>query len=251
MLGKCFKYEFKSFARLLVPMMIACFAANALLFFYITMAFSEDSFFGIFTFIGLIPLVFITTIGGIIVCFIQAPRRFYAAMLSKEAYLIRTLPVSAHIYMLAILLNSLLWFVITFTMLLLSFTMPPFSDQYSISSVLAIADIWKELFDLSEQFNILNLVSFYLCGQIVVMTGITIGSIVGKGKKLIIALFIYISYNVVSLAGSFAVGIVYAIIGEKALEEYSFHVMCIFAIAAIIGGYFLIMSLIKNKADVY
>lgn len=252
MLGKCFKYEFKSFARILVPLLVACFAANILLFIYIKLALREDSFYGIFSIMGLIPVVYITTFGSIIVCFIQGPRRFYASMLSKEAYLIRTLPVSPHIHVLSIMLNSLLWFFVCFNVLLISFMAPPFEGQYSWGTILELADVWKSLFSFKSEFNIIHLLTLFFFGQIVVMIGIVVGSIIGKGSRVVIAVFVYLSYNAFSFLGTLIL-VTYSDIINGSIDSFDdpFNLLLVYGLVVIFAGYFGIMQLIKKKADVY
>ena len=253
MLGKCFKYEFKSFSRLLVPMMIACCASNLVLYLFMQVSIDKDGLFGLFASVGLMPIMFVSGIGSVVICFIQAPRRFYSAMLSKESYLIRTLPVSTHIYMFAIMLNSLLWFLVCLNFTLLSFYSPAFDSRASFTYVVdGISEFWQELFSFKSGFNIIHLLTLYLFGQIVIMIGITVGSIVGKGSKAYIALFIYLSYKLFSFIGSVFMVIYFEISDLDDLDQRSpLNKFCIYGAVIVISGFVAIVQLIRKKADVY
>ena len=255
MLGKCFKYEFKSYSRLLVPMMIACCASGIIMHISMHFSFRDVNMVWFFSSIGLLPIMFGSGIGSVIVCFIQAPRRFYSSMLSKESYLIRTLPVSTHIHVFAIMLNSLLWFLLCLNTALLSFylTIFEYTDRPSFTYALkGIAEFWQDLFSFGSGFNIIHLLTLYLFGQIVIMLGTTVGSIVGKGSKAAIAGFVYLSYNFFSFVGSMIIGLYYEIMGfnDPGLEVPA-NLLCIYGLAVIVGGFAAIIQLINKKADVY
>jgi hypothetical protein len=115
MIGKVFKYEFISTARVFVPVysviLAIAFIAGIL---YFSQNFFDD--FGgdkvmLFYFV-LYPVMMIFVVASAIITLLQLGRRFKKSMLGNEAYLNLTLPVSLWGHLLARILSAFVWLLI-------------------------------------------------------------------------------------------------------------------------------------------
>ncbi len=241
MLGKCFKYELKSYARLLLPVFAVIVISGIGIIIFKESAFFVDLGLEVMSTMVFIPMLVIACVCGFIICFVQAPARYYSTMLSKEAYLVRTLPVQPYTYFLGIMLNAALWFILT--------------AAISIAAVLGIPFTMRSLSELIEEINFLDILSAmiaFIYGQMLVILGLTFGSNIGKGKKLINALFIYLSFQVFG-----TISAIIPITGEHLYGDnwsnsnaYT-YVMIGYRLAVIVAGFAFVSRCIKNNADVY
>ncbi len=117
MLRKCLKYETKAFARIMLPILIAngiSSTAFILVANNIKLLKGSLGILTFFAFLFLIPVMFFSMFGiPILSCFLGA-KRYNDVMFSEQAYLMRTLPVSGRTLIICILVNSLIWYVISF-----------------------------------------------------------------------------------------------------------------------------------------
>ena len=115
MIGKVFKYEFISTARVFVPVyaviLAIAFIAGIL---YFTQDFFED-FDGdkiMLVYFVLYPVMMIFICASVIITLLGLGRRFRTSMLGNEAYLNLTLPVSLWAHLLARILSAFTWLLI-------------------------------------------------------------------------------------------------------------------------------------------
>ena len=117
MFGKLFKYEFKNFGKLGVPIFLGIFALGlfaGLSVFGLQWSVMQDEeinmlfdmlllFFLLFAFLGV-------AVGNAVIALLLL-WRYYKSTATQEAYLTFTLPVSARALIFSKLLNALLWLI--------------------------------------------------------------------------------------------------------------------------------------------
>ena len=118
MLGKLFKYEMKSTARIFLPFFGVILLMSIIN--RVSMAiFSSNDVFGIPRALLIIMYVFVI-IAAFVTCLITTILRFYKNLLGAEGYLMFTLPVSPSANILAKFFASFLWMLSTLAVTLLS-----------------------------------------------------------------------------------------------------------------------------------
>lgn len=123
MLGKLIKYEFKSTARIFVPIYIAIIVLSILTSFKNMHSGSEDVFSVLFP-----TILALTFTGLIIMTLIMVVKRFDTNLLSDEGYLMFTLPVNITDLINSKLILSVFWIIGSFIMFILSMIIIFFKD---------------------------------------------------------------------------------------------------------------------------
>ena len=188
MIGKVFKYEFISTARVFVPVyaviLAIAFIAGIL---YFTQDFFED-FDGdkiMLVYFVLYPVMMIFICASVIITLLGLGRRFRTSMLGNEAYLNLTLPVSLWAHLLARILSAFTWLLI-----------------YALVIGSSLFLLYRNVLDtVLEEVNFAMISEKFteFTGQSI-SSGIVLGSVVEIVSIFFVATFIYMVYSVGHLA---------------------------------------------------
>ena len=137
MLGKCFKYDMKAYARTFVPILIIYSATELLTGLFERSTMKADAVLGSLVAIFVIPMQVISMMLAVFSILIIGAMRYNEVFFSDKAYLMRTLPVSGRIQFISILINTIFWLFITVATVF-GFSM---IDSHSMFSTLARAFI--------------------------------------------------------------------------------------------------------------
>lgn len=152
MLGKLQKHEFRATARIMLPLFGVLPILAVLGNLSTRMLEATDSV--VLNIVGnlVIVLFFVTLFAVGLMAFILMIKRFYSNLLTDEGYLMFTLPASVHGLVWSKIIVSLVWFIGTFLIVILSVII--FSFHVSAMN-LAIAQI-REMFRLISEYFTLN-----------------------------------------------------------------------------------------------
>ena len=186
--------------------------------------------------------------------------RFYKRKFTDEGYLTFTLPVSSHQIFLSSFLNIAAWMIISILVVLVSLSiMFLFGIDWSRASTVMgnPSDFWEVYTDvygneLTAWNIILGLISSlmsFLSGIVTPMCCLTIGSVVAKKHKILMAFAI--GYGVSMVSGM--VSGVLSAVSMLSAESYSMTSMYLVEIGTqlilMVGGYFLSTYLMQKKLN--
>ena len=195
MIGKVFKYEFISTARVFVPIYGVILAISLLAG---LLYFSKDFFDSFSDFDGdklmlvyfiLYPIMMIFVTASAIITLLGLGRRFKKSMLGNEAYLNLTLPVSLWAHLVSRILSAFVWLLIFSLVLSVSMC---FLYGNLMSTLLEDEDFVTAISNLSTKFYESTGHSLVGAGVLFVLAGIV--------TIFFIATFIYMVYSVGHLA---------------------------------------------------
>ncbi len=186
--------------------------------------------------------------------------RFYKRKFTDEGYLTFTLPVNSHQIFLSSFLNIAAWMILSILVILVSVCiMILFGIDWSREGVVLgdPADLWtfySDLYgsELTASDIILSLISpvvSFVSGIILPMSCLTIGSVVAKKHKILMAFVI--GYGVTMVTGM--VSGVLSAVSMLSTEYYSLTSMYLVEIGTqlilCLGGYFLSTYLMSKKLN--
>lgn len=186
MLNKLLKYEFKSTARLFLPLYFAVlfFAGiNRLLF--VNSFFENKDTFNVKTIISIISMfVYVILIVGIcVLTLVVVIQRFYKNLLGDEGYLMFTLPVQPWKHILSKLTVSMFWSILSVIIALCSILI--LSNAPIIQSLPDIFELIGRYFGYAGYFEIPILCLLLLAFSIVLIyAAIALGQLFSKHKLL-------------------------------------------------------------------
>lgn len=107
------KHEFRATARLMVPLYIVAFVSGIIAFLFTDSSILPEKFltFAMIIFIGSLVLI------GVM-CFIIIISRFYHNVMTDNAYLTMTLPITTHEFIFGELIISLIWIVLSIILIM-------------------------------------------------------------------------------------------------------------------------------------
>jgi len=254
MLGKLLKYEFKSTARILIPLYII-----SIIFSGVCRVFQMlSSKLNILTtpMVLLYVFYFVFMIAIIVVTFIITIQRFYKNLIGDEGYLMFTLPVEPHEHIITKALTAFTWsvssvIVAAISIFILVFTPGLFDD---IKELLAM--IPKEMIP-NIVYSIGIVIISVISGIFMIYTAISIGQLV-TGHKMIGSVVAYFGMYMIN---QIIMSIILAIFGyfnrgiftdESAILGVISPILIISLIVYIIlcSAYFIVTNYIfKNKLN--
>lgn len=215
MLGKLMKYEWKATARLFLPFYgaVLLFALINRLFFQfggynITGILALPAGFAMVIYIMAIVATFVLTVAVMI-------QRFYKNLLGDEGYLMFTLPVKPHTHILAKLLVSAAWIVISVLTVIISL-IAMLAQKGFFAGVLKVID---EFFKLDVPFNkgamltwfIITVIVSLFAGILIIYASVALGQLFSR-HKLAASFGAFIVINIATqILSSILLAICYAV----------------------------------------
>ncbi len=121
MLGKLLKHEFRATSRVMLPVFLALLALSVLANFAIRIMERDNNPIVLELACGLIVVAFsICLVAAILITVILMVQRFHNNLLTDEGYLMFTLPTSIHNLICSKIIVSVVWFILTIVVILLS-----------------------------------------------------------------------------------------------------------------------------------
>ncbi|SDM52104.1 hypothetical protein [Acetanaerobacterium elongatum] len=262
MLGKLLKYEWKATSRVFLPFYgaILLFAIVNRFFFMLNQGNTEKG--GLLAIpSGLAMMVYVLAIAAtFILTFVVMIQRYYKNLLGDEGYLMFTLPVTPQQNIVAKLLMSVAWEVISFLVVILSlFAMLAQADFFEKFNQLITAFYnWSVPFDKNVfiAWMVASVFVSLFSSILYIYASISIGQLFTR-HKLIASFGAFIALNFVSqLVSSIIVAIIYVInpnginIDESQLTTglMSLFFGSILLLNILFGiGYYIISNVILNK----
>ena len=186
--------------------------------------------------------------------------RFYESRFTDQGYLTFTLPVNNHQILLSSILSSIFGVLLvivaaavavllSFTLFLLAFPVNVIWADLAVSVENFLAELWASCV---KNWNILASVgiSGILAGLsqlIMFMLSVTVGAILAKKWKLLAAVAVYYG---ISILRSFicGIGLIFTAETSKNMMQV-FSLYNVVALVTIVGGYFLMYSLMEKKLN--
>ncbi len=262
MFSKLLKYDFKSVRRFGLPLVIITLALSILgavngYFFAMAITADDAGFISIMSVLTFILIIYAVAIcSSIIGIFIYVD--FYKSLCTDQGYLTFTLPVSSTSLLNSKLVNSLIWGVIGFVTICVSFiimfvgvglglppvenTVPPEDFEYIFS-----------LFDITDTIlGIITLILYALNSQMLIFMVIFFASVITNRYKAITAIALVLLTNVIY---SFVYSIVSAIVSVtmlatgEAATTLTYSICIILLAASGIGYYFATKYMMEKKLN--
>ena len=212
MLGKILKYDLKSMGKSLLPLYAGLIGMALILK---LLSFGTDSF-SVLQIIYNFMLVFfiIFEIGAIFYTFFVAIKRYYKNLYSDEGYLTHTLPVTSGQLLISKVTTSLLYFILTIIIMLLSImicfdTSELFKLIFEGISYLAVALSVSEM-AIYIWCVIFMLVS-YLSYVLLVYAGIGLGQSHSNNKIIFSVVYSVVLYYITQIIAVVALGLLFVI----------------------------------------
>lgn len=217
MLGKVLKYDIKACARLYLPMYLIFAVIVLITKIYILVSPDAESISG--ALFGLIMTSYtFAVIGMALLTEIFLVVYFYRKCISREGYLTFTLPVKTGTHLLSQCLNSALWHVLSYGLLILSvFVFFSWKDMQSVFQIVTLAFSFIAPIDMTWPmiFFLLTIIIGLFSAPLMFFASMAIGQIVTR-HKVLASVGIYIAFYVVfSMISSF--GSTFLYIGSEVL----------------------------------
>ncbi|MBE6973843.1 MAG: hypothetical protein E7440_08295 [Ruminococcaceae bacterium] len=201
--------------------------------------------------------------------------RFYKHKFTDEGYLTFTLPVSSHQVFLSAALNNLIWLVISFLTVILSFAaffLIGIAGVPEMDAVLEVFDYYGMIFedilpDGGKGYTVIYLLQMIVTlpySIVITMTCFTVGATIAKKHKILAAIGIYYALSWGSSIVSSIVSVVLSLNSADLLassdpEAYLQYmqntvittgiVTLVWQLALILGGYLLSTRLMSKKLN--
>ncbi len=212
MLRKLFKYEFKSFSRMMFPLLLVFLLFSAIIKVFTLngistyMNLSNHYSAWITFFIFLIPIYAISFVAILCLTFVNGVIRFNKSMFSNEGYLMRTIPVKTSTFLTTQLIVAFIWFIISSLCIMLSFVIFQSWLKSNSSQDLAeyIINAIKSYFGESISEILIYIISkfiTFLYVQLLLIFSVTLASKSSNHKNAVaiaIAIVINIAVNFVN-----------------------------------------------------
>lgn len=124
MLGKCLKYEIKSFSRVMLPLIAVFGFAWMSEFLFMSIGIRRGEFLAVLLWIIIFPMMLLSLVGIPVVSCLLGAKRYNDVLFSSKAYLMRPLPVKGRTLVISIFLNSILWYIISVAVIFLTLLLP-------------------------------------------------------------------------------------------------------------------------------
>lgn len=282
MLGKIFKYDFKSISRLTFPATLLVVAMSilgtgALRLIINVLSKGESSFGKSAAIVGLVFVVIsavLCIIAYVVICAISVYARFYKNFFTDEGYLTFTLPVKSHTLVLSKMLAGFLWEIIAIAVAavmgftLLSVGTAPAGEFVNSEVVEGLWFALRNMFSFSADFIIVALIAAFvqlIAGEFMIFLSITIGSTVAKKQKILASIGFYFALNtglqilstIVVMAVGIAHGEMFLTVADEALMETAFMsfetslmaTSALLYVAVAVIEFFLINYIVKKKLN--
>jgi len=194
MLSKLLKYEFKSTARILLPMYIAVIIYSALCrgLYMLSEKLRVLEYFIVFMYF----LYFVLVVAVVVVTFVLVIQRFYKNLMGDEGYLMFTLPVEPRNHIITKSLTAFIWTIVSVIVAFISIVVLFFSPEVIDGIKEILAQIPAE-FVPTVIYTIVLLIFNLLSGIFMIYTAMSIGQLV-SGHKLLGSAVAYFGLYVVN-----------------------------------------------------
>ena len=174
MLGKLLKHEFRATGRIMLPVLgalliLACFASLS----FGTLENVDNQFLELIMGL-LIAAFFIGVVAAAVIAVVLMVNRFYSNLLKDEGYLMFTLPVNVHSLVWSKLIVSMVWFIVTGLVIILSL-----SISVLMFSAMDFSEIFRDMPSLREAMALMY-----------EKTGISGGNIAGLAGEFAAAIIV-------------------------------------------------------------
>ncbi len=261
MFTKLLKHEFRTTARLLGVLSLAALLVGVLGFiFTLTATLNknlQDHPLFVLLFLPVFMLIFFSLVGyGIASVFIPY-KQFYQKKFTDEGYLTFTLPVTSHQILLSSILNSIIWNVISFFVIiitvLLIFSPMISQSMHEISGLFQLfsTDEFDALYSTGERIiDSLVGISAIPYSILLPFVSITLGSLLAKKRK--VGMAFCIGYGISMIVSFF--------VNYLSIFKYTSESMTLIYVSGIITimlylslsvvGYFVMHHLIRKKLNI-
>lgn len=268
MFTKLLKHEWRATRGMLGTLCLVCLGASLLgggtMRYLIGATFQEAQHDAIVVLnvLAMVAAMIVVAVAGVAGLFLYIGR-FYKSRFTDEGYLTFTLPVNTHQNLLSSMINSAIGMVIVFFVIcaaLVLWLMIGFSgipDSYKT--------VWEKFPELWAGLKhawstipwkyvwmfLLNIVTGSVCELVVLMLSVTIGSILAKKHKILVAVGVYYGIHVaLSMVTSFTMAMgVFSGADEKVWTLRYFSGMALLMAAVSVAGYFLMYALVDRKLN--
>ncbi len=284
MFGKLFKYEFKNFGKLGVPIFLGIFALGlfaGLSVFGLQWSVMQDEeinmlfdmlllFFLLFAFLGV-------AVGNAVIALLLL-WRYYKSTATQEAYLTFTLPVSARALIFSKLLNALLWLIFAAIVSCLAFALGVAVYWGSCYLWMGVdifekAQLWEIISDLVQEFSNafeILLEGFGFGGGVIWLTlasailspvmsltlcfaVITFAASAVRKNKLLVALLLYFAINFAIGTAQNLIHGAFTLLSMQTKEDYfgfiGAAIVLLIQIGVLLGSFFLTQHSMEKKLN--
>lgn len=225
MLRKVLRHDLGAIYKIWVVISITCVALGAIagvaLRFLMTPVEGPEHFTSYHAMAGMFfAIAVIGIIAYMVICFILVIYRYYQNFFTDEGYLTFTLPVKRYTLLNAKLINAFIWecatsIVFIFSIVLI-FLIAPSTNEEGGSLLGELLNELAPLFKLIIEFSdawfwayvvgfILLGISYYIFSSLLIYMCVTIGCIVAKKAKALIAILIYYAASTVMSTASYII----------------------------------------------
>ena len=273
MFTKLLKHEWRATRGMLGALCLVCLGASLLgggtmryLVLASTVQEMEQDVIVVLNVLGMVTAIIAVAVTGVAALFLYIGR-FYKSRFTDEGYLTFTLPVNTHQNLLSSMVNSAIGMVaVSFVIcaalavwMLIGFSaIPGFYEKLWEVLPAVWAEICEEIGKVdcgsiirSVALFLLNVVTGSVCGLVVLMLSVTIGSILAKKHKILAAVGVYYGLNVVISMASGATLVMQAFTESEGAQM----VFRVFGSSAVmmtviaVAGYILMYFLIEKKLN--
>ena len=268
MFTKLLKHEWRATKEMLGTVCLVCLGASLLggltmryLMWASTVETSPNAIV-VLSVLGLTAAIIAVAITGVAALFLYISR-FYKSRFTDEGYLTFTLPVNTHQNLLASMANTAIGMVIVF------FVICACLGLWLMIGLSGIPEVWtlfrEKLPELWHSFVyamktipweyvglfLLNTLTGGACALVVLMLSVTIGSILARKHKVLVAVGVYYGINVaLSMVGSATMALqVFPYGGEAQTVVRVFCSSSLLTAVVAVAGYFLMYWLIDKKLN--
>ena len=267
MLGRILKYDLRLLSKSIIPIQLSVLGISltgcVFLFFIIALA-GMDNFtaqiIGNLLISGYYTIFQLILGASMIVTVVLAMYRYYKSVFTDEGYLTMVIPVDPAVTFgakyLSLLITAVSSTVVTLVSVIIAFVIP--TMLHFSGEVFPMA---KEMIDALGMNNILIFIlrvgaivlTYELLSLTVAMTAITVGSLIVRRFKLLIAYLLYEGTGYVLATVVMIVVVVVAVLLNQVPELSATLItlfMVIFAAALTVGLYFLNVFLLRKKFNI-
>lgn len=268
MFTKLLKHEWRATRGMLGTLCLVCLGASLLggltMRYLITASYqdAQHNAIVVLNVLAMVAAIIAVAVVGVAALFLFIGR-FYKSRFTDEGYLTFTLPVNTHQNLLSGMVNSAIGMVIVFFVICAAlglWLMIGFSGIEGFYSKLweVLPELWEEFLRVCGQMPwkyvglfLLNVLTGSVCELVVLMLSVTIGSIIAKKHKILMAVGVYYAIHVaLSMVTSItlAIGAFSGADGKLWMLRYLGGTALLMTGVAIVG-YFLMYWLVDRKLN--
>lgn len=223
---------------------------------------SENQFLVVISVLAMIGAIIVVAVSGVAALFLLIGR-FYKSRFTDEGYLTFTLPVSVHQNLLASMTNTILGMILVFLAICacgVVWLLIGFSAFEGFMDALwrELPQLWSELARVFGEFRLGdvvlalgNVICSFVCQIVVLMLSVTVGAIVARKHKILMAVGVYYGIQVgISVLMTIMMSSWIMTRNEVGRTFFSFYgAMGLLEATVTVAGYFLMFWLLNKKLN--